>query len=67
MYQIKLGRNLIKQLVLVVTGAEFCQIQNLYKAKSSRGHNTVKSGVSKLIDSKQPGISKHFMFPKISF
>ena len=28
---------------------------------------TVEPGVSKLIDSKQPGISKHFMFPKISF
>ena len=29
--------------------------------------NTVEPGVSKLMDSKQPGISKHFVFPKISF
>ena len=29
--------------------------------------STVEPGVSKLIDSKQPGISKHFMFTKISF
>ena len=27
----------------------------------------IEPGVSKLIDSKQPGVSKHFMFPKISF
>ena len=29
--------------------------------------HTIAPGISKLIDSKQPGISKHFMFPKISF
>ena len=28
---------------------------------------TVEPGVSKLIDCKQPGISKHFMFPKTHF
>ena len=30
-------------------------------------NDTVEPGVSKLIDSKQPGFSKLFMFPKISF
>ena len=27
----------------------------------------VKPGICKLVDSKQPGISKHLMFPKNSF
>jgi hypothetical protein len=39
------------------------QIRNI----STASFGTVEPGVSKLMDSKQPGISKHFMFSKISF
>ena len=38
-----------------------------FTLNTQRVLTTVEPGISKLIDSKQPGISEHFMFPKISF
>ena len=54
----------LQSISLLTPGSTVLRLEVSYFELDS---TTVEPSVSKLIDSKQPGISKHFMFPKISF